>query len=227
MKSDRISDQPVESETSKPSAALLSLSTNTTEPRIDSRLLAEGFGNKRRTVIALLDKYRDRFERFGKVLFKKAPLPGSRTGQSERYALLNEDQSYLLLTLSRNSETVLDLKTKLVKSFAEARRVADIRKAEYLPSFHRLSDAIHTAAAESPNAKHVHANVARLINKTVGIKAGQRALAPVPQLALMIVAQEMAATAMQSANDHHDGYLQVKQSMRALSECTNLKVKHG
>lgn len=48
--------------------------TTTTEPLIDSRLLAQGFANKRRAVIALIDKYLSRFERFGKVRFKKAPL---------------------------------------------------------------------------------------------------------------------------------------------------------
>jgi hypothetical protein len=45
-----------------------------------------------------------------------------------------------------------------------------------------------------------------------------------PQQAMLIVAQTLAARAMQSAFDHHDGYQRVKQSMLALSECTKLQV---
>jgi hypothetical protein len=67
-------------------------------------------------------------------------------------------------------------------------------------------------------------NVAKLVNKTVGLQAGQRAVASMPQQAMLIVAQTLAARAMQSAFDHHDGYQRVKQSMLALSECTKLQV---
>ena len=67
-------------------------------------------------------------------------------------------------------------------------------------------------------------NVAKLVNKTVGLDAGQRATAPIPQQAMLIVAQAMAAKAMQSAQDHHDGYQRVKQSMLALTACTMLEL---
>lgn len=205
----------------------LALITTTTEARIDSRLLAAQLGNKHRHAMALLDRYLDKLKSFGHVSFKNAD--GDRKqggGRGERFALLNEDQSYFLLNLSRNTDTVVNLKAKLIKTFGDYRRAADMRRTEYLPNYHRLSDAIHTAAAGSPNEKHVHGNIARLLNKTVGIESGQRAVAPIPQQALMIVAQELAARAMQSANDHHDGYQLVKQSMRALAECTKLRVGH-
>lgn len=204
------------------------LITTKTEARIDSRLLAAQLGNRHRHLMALLDRYLDRLKTFGHVSFKNAD--GDRKqggGKAERFALLNEDQSYFLLNLSRNSDTVVDLKAKLIKTFGDYRRAADLRKAEYLPSYHRLSDAIHTAAAGSSNEKHVHGNIARLLNKTVGIESGQRAVAPIPQQALLIVAQELAARAMQSANDHHDGYQLVKESMLALAECTMMRVDHG
>lgn len=206
----------------------IALVTTATEARIDSRLLATQLGNKHRHLMALLDRYLDQLKSFGHVCFKNAH--GDRKqggGKAERFALLNEDQSYFLLNLSRNSVTVVILKVKLIRTFSDYRRAADLRRAEYLPSYHRLSDAIHMAAAGSPNEKHVHGNIARLLNKTVGIESGQRAVAPIPQLALMIVAQELAARAMQSAHDHHDGYQLVKESMLALAECTKLRVKHG
>jgi phage regulator Rha-like protein len=194
------------------------------DARVDTRMLARQLGNKHRHVMALIDKYHGKFKAFGHVSFRNAD--GERKqggGKPERLALLNEDQAYFLLSLSRNSEVVVALKSRLIKTFADYRRAADMRRTEYLPSYHRLSDAIHMAAAGSTNEKHVHGNVARLLNKTVGLDAGQRASAPVPTQALLIVAQEMAARAMQSANDHHDGYQRVKRSMLALTACTMLE----
>ena len=98
-----------------------------------------------------------------------------------------------------------------------------MRRTEYLPTYHRLQDAIHAAAGGSANERHVHINIAKLLNKTVGIEPGQRAAAPVPKQALLIVGQMMAAQDMQSALDHRDGYQRVKQSMLALSGIAMLK----
>lgn len=195
----------------------LTLTTTENEARIDSRMLAQGFGNKRRTAVALIDKHLIQFERLGKVRFKKAPLPGSKTGQSERFALLNEDQAYLLLNLSRNSDTVVNLKVKLVKAFGNARRAADLRKTEYLPQYHALHDRLGTLAAGSSNERHVHMNVNKLLNKFAGIEAGQRANAALPQQALLIVGQLVAANQAQGATDHHNGYQRIKNSLQALT----------
>ena len=202
----------------------LTLTTTATEARIDTRLLARQLGNKHRHVMALLVKYLDVFKKHGQVRFKNAD--GERRqggGKAERYALLNENQAYFLLNLSRNTEIVVALKSKLITAFSDARRTADMRQAEYLPSYHQLQDVIHARAAGSANERHVHVNVAKLINKTVGLEAGQRASAPIPQRALLIVAQAVAVQAMHSAHDHHDGYQRVKQSMLALTALTMLE----
>jgi phage regulator Rha-like protein len=125
----------------------LALTTTTIEPRVDTRLLAGHLGNKHKPVIALLDKYLASFKAHGQVLFKKAD--GDRKqggGRAERYALLNEDQAYFLLSLSRNTDTVVTLKSKLVTAFGQARRAADLRKTEYLPGYHELHDTMHALA---------------------------------------------------------------------------------
>ena len=126
------------------------LTTTTTEARIDSRLLAKHLGNKHRHVMALLDKYEDKFKRISHVSFKNAD--GERWqggGKTERYALLTEDQAYLLLNMSRNSEIVVDLKVKLIQVFSDYRRAADMCRAEYLPIYHALQDAIHALSQTS------------------------------------------------------------------------------
>lgn len=209
-------------------ATELALTTTTTEARIDSRTLARGLKNKHKAVLTLLDRYLATFKSHGQLTFKKEV--GDRKqggGMAERFALLNENQAYLLLNLSRNTEIVVALKSKLITAFSDARRAANMRQTEYLPSYHQLQDVIHLKAAGSANERHVHINVAKLLNKTVGLEAGQRASAPVPQQAMMIVAQVIATNAMQAAQDHHDGYQLVKQSMLALAECTKLRVGHG
>ena len=196
----------------------LALTTTTTEARIDSRLLAQGFGNKHKAVMALIERYAGRFRGLGILPFKKEVIKGR--GQPERYALLNEDQAYLLLSLTRNTDTVVNLKVKLIHTFGQYRRAADLRKAEYLPQYHQLHDNLHTLAAGSPNERHVHTNVNRLLNKFAGIEAGRRASAPLPEQAMLIVGHAMAARAAQGAADHHDGYQRIKTTLQALAAIT-------
>ena len=196
----------------------LALTTTTTEARIDSRLLAQGFGNKHKAVMALIERYASRFRGLGILPFKKEVIKGR--GQPERYALLNEDQAYLLLSLTRNTDTVVNLKVKLIHTFGQYRRAADLRKTEYLPQYHQLHDNLHTLAAGSPNERHIHINVNKLLNKFAGIEAGQRAGAPLPEQAMLIVGHAMAARAAQGAADHHDGYQRIKTTLQALAAIT-------
>ena len=198
----------------------IALTAATIEARVDSRLLAARLGIHHHNLFAQVKSHKADFKEFGKVPFQTEALP---SGQSEKFALLNEDQAHLLLTYSRNTAKVRALKVQLVKAFAQARRAADMRRMEYLPAFHHLQDAIHTAAAGSVNERVVHINFARLVNKTAGVDTGQRAAAPVPKLALLVVAQLMAAKAIQSAHDHRDGYQRAKAALLALSGITMLE----
>lgn len=201
----------------------IALSIIATEARIDSRLLAKQLGKQPRSIFKLVLSHQTDFEQFGEVRFEIAP---SRSGQPEKLAMLNEDQAYLLLTYASNTAEARALKVKLIQVFSDYRRAADMRRTEYLPVYHQLQDAIHTAAAGSTNESRVHSNIAKLLNKTAGIDAGQRATAPVPKQALLIVLQMMAAQIMQSARDHREGYQRVKASMLELSAITMLDVGH-
>jgi phage regulator Rha-like protein len=116
------------------SGADLALTMTTTGARIDSRLLAAHMGNGHKAVMGLLDRYLGAFRTHGQLTFQKEV--GDRRqggGNAERYALLNEDQAYFLLSLSRNSEIVVALKSKLIAAFSEARRATDMRQREYPP----------------------------------------------------------------------------------------------
>ena len=208
-----------------PATDAFTLTTVKAEPRIDSRLLAKSLRNKHKAVMALIERYADKFKDFGQLPFKKEV--GDRAqggGNPERFALLNEDQAFFLLSLSRNNDHVVSLKAKLVKAFGEARRASGQHGTEYLPSYHQLHDELHALAAGSDHERHVHMNVNRLINKTVGLDPGQRSAASMPVQSLLAVAQAVAVKAARGAPDHRAGYQRIKSAMAALSAETLLGV---
>lgn len=202
----------------QPDGGKLALVIRKDEPRIDSRLLAERLKKKRhQDLFELVKRYEVKLLALGKVLFQTGASAGSRTGQRERFALLNEDQALFVLTLSRNTPTVVDLKLRLVQAFGEARRAAQMRGAEYLPSYHALHQQIHALAAGTPNERFVHMNVNKLINQAAGIEAGQRSSATIPQQSMLTVAQAVAAQAMKRAPNHRAGFQQAKTALVELS----------
>lgn len=190
------------------------------ESRIDSRLLAFQLGNQHKNVRELLEEHKADFMELGVLRFETAKPTGDQGGRPEKFAMLNEDQCYLLLTYSRNTARTRQLKVKLVKAFGEARRAAGQHGAEYLPTYHQLHDEIHALAAGSDHERHVHMNVNRLINQTVGLESGQRRTAPMPKQSMLAVAQAVAAKAARGAADHRAGYQRIKTAMVALSAAT-------
>ncbi len=186
------------------------------EHRVDHRVMAQHLGTQAASSLSLIYKHQKHFERFGKVRFEIEPLP---SGQKEKYALLNEDQAYFLLSLSRNTARVVDLKARLVLAFREARLALDLTKHEYLPIYHELHDEIHALTAGSECERFVHMNVNRLVNKTVGIGSGERNSLALAQRSLLVVANAVAANSFRGAKDHHDGYVKTKESLHALQHC--------
>lgn len=97
--------------------ALVELRTIKSEARVDSRLIARELGNVHVEMLDLVQKYQADFEEFGVVGFQtQKPPKGSKGGRPERYALLNENQPYLLLTYARNTPEARRLKVNLVKA---------------------------------------------------------------------------------------------------------------
>ncbi|OWT71317.1 hypothetical protein CEY09_05450 [Achromobacter marplatensis] len=184
------------------------------EPCIDSRLLALHLRNQHESVCELIERHRHRFERISQLRFQTDV--GKRKqggGNPERYALLTEDQAYYLLSLSKSTERVADLKLQLVLTFREVRQAQDLTQVEYLPTYHALHDEIHALAGRSQNARFVHINVNKLVNKAIGVGAGERGRLDVPRKSMLIAAQYVASTAMHGAADHHEGYAQARDAL--------------
>ncbi|NMM82421.1 hypothetical protein B2J86_16035 [Acidovorax sp. SRB_14] len=191
----------------------LELTTIKAEPRADTRLLAEHLGNKHKSLFELVKSYKTDFEALGKVPFQTEALP---SGQSEKFALLNEDQAYLLLTYARNSTRVRALKLKMVTAFRDARRAAEVRATEYLPSYHAMHDAIKRAANGSPNERFMHINANKFLNQLAGVQPGQRPAAGQLQQSILAVGCAMAAKAVTEASDGHGLHQQIKTALKPL-----------
>lgn len=101
-------------------SSLISLVVVDQEPRVDSRLIASQLGVEHKNTRSLIEQYQTALENFGKVPFETEA--SGKTNQPQKFYLLNEDQSYLLLTLTRNTDQAVQLKIRLVRAFGEQRR---------------------------------------------------------------------------------------------------------
>jgi phage regulator Rha-like protein len=123
----------------------ITLTRTENEPRVDSRQLANQLGTKHKNPMALIERYLAKFEEFGVVPFEtEKPGVGTSGGRPERFVLLNEDQCYFLLSLSRNTDRVVELKASLIMAFREARyghacQTLEARKKEASSSGRRLA----------------------------------------------------------------------------------------
>jgi anti-repressor protein len=87
---------------------------------VDSRLVADSLNIAHKNLLATIDKYAERIESaFDLIAFETRK---SERGKPERFAWLTEDQATFLMTLSRNTEQVVECKLKLVEAFSKAKQ---------------------------------------------------------------------------------------------------------
>lgn len=184
------------------------------ELRVDSRLLAKPLSSEHGIVCKLLTDHAADFRQLGMLRLRS----GERTegGQRERFVLLNEDQTYLLLTYGWDLGRVRELKIQLVKAFREARQAQELDSTDYLPTYHALHHEIHLLAAGVANERFVHMNINKLVNKVAGVESGQRSELSLPRKSMVIAAQHLASVALRGATNHHEGYEQVKGALERL-----------
>lgn len=108
------------------------------------------------------------------------------------------------------------LKVKLVQAFSAARKAAEQRKCEYLPTYHLAHDALKGLAPDRQRQQHLHMNVNKLLNKVAGLDAGQRHGAQPGSLSVLAVGQMLAAQAATGASDDKAAYARIKQAVQPL-----------
>ena len=88
------------------------------EPFTTSDIVAEMTGNNYRSVQRIIEKQIQRLETFGVMRFEiTLPPKGSKGGRPKKIYWLNEPQATLLITFLKNTDTVADFKTELVRQF--------------------------------------------------------------------------------------------------------------
>lgn len=122
------------------------------ELRMDSRALAERMDNAHKSVMELISRNASHFEAFGGVPFETETRETRGGKQQVKFALLNEDQCYFLLTLVRNNDKTVPMKAAVVAAFARARALAGGRNQS--PPTPALISARGVAAALGIDAKH-------------------------------------------------------------------------
>jgi phage regulator Rha-like protein len=111
---------------------VLAVAVQNGEARVDSRQLAGPLGVEHRSLYKLLSTYEADFAgvdsmRFEIALNRTGKGRGGAGGKAEKFAMLTEDQAYLLLSYSKNTPEARALKQRLVLAFRGARDQLDGR----------------------------------------------------------------------------------------------------
>lgn len=174
------------------------------ELRTDSRLLAGFLDHRHRTILENIDKYNAELKSISGLPFETGTLETRGGIQSQRFAMLDEDQCYFLLTLMRNNERVVAAKLALVKAFKNARAqlaLRDVvrldgklvRKAE-TDSIKLLVE--YASANGSKSANRYYTNVTKMTNALLGIESGQREALDVNQLKQIAILESVVDIAI-------------------------------
>lgn len=220
------------------SSNVIPLVTHKQEARVDSRVIARELGIQPGNLLETIYKYQAEIEDFGLLPFKTeaVKIPGARGTKHQRYALLNEDQAYFVLALSRNTASVVKLKAKLVLAL---RRYRDGQQAgaDYLPFYHALHDEVDAMADRARQAGSTapnwcfHKNVNALINRTFGLESGQRQRWSAKQRLLVTSAQAVALEVLRLATaeglDHHQAYDRAKRAVEQYAAGASVLIDGG
>ena len=124
------------------------------------------------------------FEELGLVPFQTEAVKkeGERGTKLHQYALINEDQAYFLLALSRNTDAVVSAKLALVKAFRDAK--SNISKASIARMEGKKARLEETGAIKelvdyatdqgSQSAKMYYVSITKMTNQILGIESGRR-----------------------------------------------------
>jgi phage regulator Rha-like protein len=89
---------------------------------IDSRLVANGLEIQHKNLMETIRKYQEKLEKLGRVAFETESLETKGGKQDFVFCYLNELQCNFVVTLSRNTEAVVDFKLGLVVAFDQAKK---------------------------------------------------------------------------------------------------------
>ncbi len=194
---------------------------------VSSRLLAKRMEIDHKSVTNTINKHNELFKKHGDyVVFKIRDK--SKSGR-EKEAFLTEDQAYFLLSLSRNTEKVVQLKSDLVRAFSKLRRKHELlidRNAnlEYQQNravgkiYRRdLTDEIkpfikYAEAQGSKGSRFLYSNITNWINKACCIESITDA--DEIELANISTASDIAMRAINKGIRQAENYKEIKKAIK-------------
>lgn len=159
----------------------------------DSMVIAEGTGVGHRKLKTTIRKYQEIFNNMGKL---SAPYQAESTGgRPEELYRLNEQQATFLITLLKNTDTVVKFKEELVKQFFAMRQLLLQKQSPIWQDTRSLSKQIrkketdtikvfvdYAEANGSTHAMRYYTILSRLADKAAGIPEGHRDVSTINQL---------------------------------------------
>lgn len=183
----------------------ISIIYSANELRTDSRDLAALLDHRHRTIFESITKYNSELLELGILPFETERLKTEQLGDREhKFAMLNEDQCYFVLTLMRNNAHVVKAKLQLVKAFRDARTQlanrdiarVDGKQVRNLET-KAIADLVEYAKAKgSKSAERYYSNITKMTNAMIGIKAGERDKLDARTLGDIAVMEKIVANAV-------------------------------
>lgn len=202
----------------------------------DSKVIADGTGNRHKNVKELIAKYHSEMREFGTLSVLNVESNG---GRPEQYYQLNEEQATFLITLLRNSATVVVFKKELVRQFYEMRRfILEKQTSAWIETRQQgkltrksETDVIQRLIEYAKNQGSEHADMlymtySKLANKMAGIK--KRDEATVTQLNNLSLIENIILNCIQNgiAMEKHYKviYQDCKRRLEAFKDIAYLEV---
>lgn len=91
------------------------------KPFTNSEIIAHETGVQHKNLLELIRTYLSDLQEFGRVAFETRPFETAGGEQNREIAILNEEQTTLLITYMRNSEKVRHFKKVIVRAFFDMR----------------------------------------------------------------------------------------------------------
>ena len=120
-------------------------------PFTTSAVIARVSGIGHRKIKAAIRKYKNELESFRLLASYQAESTG---GRPEEFYRLNEEQATFLMTLLKNTLTVVTFKKELVRQFYQMKQELmrrEVNRAKLLPARRTLTDAVRDCLPDTPH----------------------------------------------------------------------------
>lgn len=150
--------------------SLLVLDDENGIPLLDSRVAAKELGIEHKSLRETIEAHSDSL-----MISRFETAKSESAGRPEKFYLLTERQTLLLITMVKNTEEALIAKTNLVDAFMEMRRQLDVIKAEDLRKMMKKLDDVAESLYEQITWSYSRVSRTDPVNKEL-LKRGEKTL---------------------------------------------------